>query len=257
MNKDGFLDRWSQRKLAVEQENADADEAVVVEISDPAPIDEEQGALRQEGEADLIESEIGDDVEGEGEGEEQEPHPAEGIDIDELEYDSDFTVFMNDKVPEKLRRMALRKLWRSNPILANLDGLNDYDEDFTDAATVFINSAGDVISGVRDQFWDDKQIAEGKDKIGADESDEEEEETAEADENETEDIDDTEVVESGDAEVENIEDADVEEIEDFDDMEIVQNDRGIDSDQNTEEAEETQEVEDSDKSKTNPGPKSV
>ena len=29
-----------------------------------------------------------------------------------------------------LRRLALRRLWRSDPVLANLDGLNDYDEDF-------------------------------------------------------------------------------------------------------------------------------
>ena len=38
-------------------------------------------------------------------------------------------------VPEVLRRQALRKLWRLNPVLANLDGLNDYDEDFTLATT--------------------------------------------------------------------------------------------------------------------------
>jgi hypothetical protein len=39
-------------------------------------------------------------------------------------------------VPEQLRKRALRKLWRLNPVFANLDGLNDYDEDFTDAAAV-------------------------------------------------------------------------------------------------------------------------
>jgi len=38
-------------------------------------------------------------------------------------------------VPERLRRRALRQLWRLNPVLANLDGLNDYDGDFTNAAT--------------------------------------------------------------------------------------------------------------------------
>jgi hypothetical protein len=29
----------------------------------------------------------------------------------------------------------MRQLWRLNPVLANLDGLNDYDGDFTNAAT--------------------------------------------------------------------------------------------------------------------------
>ena len=43
--------------------------------------------------------------------------------------------FMAQAVPEYLRRRALRALWKSNPALACLDGLNDYDGDFTNAAT--------------------------------------------------------------------------------------------------------------------------
>jgi len=50
---------------------------------------------------------------------------------------SDFKPFMASDVPDYLRRFALRRLWRSNPVLANVDGLVDYGEDFTDAATVF------------------------------------------------------------------------------------------------------------------------
>ncbi|MDX1576289.1 MAG: DUF3306 domain-containing protein, partial [Kiloniellales bacterium] len=57
-------------------------------------------------------------------------------DIESLDETSDFAPFMAEGVPEILRRRALRKLWRLNPVFANLDGLNDYDEDFTDAATV-------------------------------------------------------------------------------------------------------------------------
>ena len=55
---------------------------------------------------------------------------------DTLTEEADFTVFMNEAVPEALRRRALRRLWRLNPLYANLDGLNDYDQDYTDAATV-------------------------------------------------------------------------------------------------------------------------
>lgn len=51
-------------------------------------------------------------------------------DIESLTYESDFTVFLREAVPEELRRLALRKLWRSSPVLANLDGLNDYDLDY-------------------------------------------------------------------------------------------------------------------------------
>jgi hypothetical protein len=60
-------------------------------------------------------------------------------DPDTLEAGDDFTAFMARAVPERLRRRALRRLWLTNPALANLDGLLDYGEDFTDAATVIDN----------------------------------------------------------------------------------------------------------------------
>jgi hypothetical protein len=56
------------------------------------------------------------------------PDPAE------LRAGDDFAAFMAREVPERLRRRALRALWRSNPVLACLDGLNDYDEDYRTAA---------------------------------------------------------------------------------------------------------------------------
>ncbi len=52
-------------------------------------------------------------------------------DIDSLTAESDYTAFMGEGVPEHLKRLALRKLWRSDPVLANVDGLVDYGEDFT------------------------------------------------------------------------------------------------------------------------------
>lgn len=58
-------------------------------------------------------------------------------DPDLMQAGDDFAAFMQAAVPERLRRRALRRLWRSNPVLANLDGLVDHGEDYTDAATVF------------------------------------------------------------------------------------------------------------------------
>lgn len=58
-------------------------------------------------------------------------------DPDDMGAGDDFTAFLKNTVPERIRRRALRKLWLSNPVLANLDELVDYGEDFTDAATVF------------------------------------------------------------------------------------------------------------------------
>ena len=52
-------------------------------------------------------------------------------DPQDLRPGDDFTAFLKKEVPERLRRLALRKLWLSDPLLANVDGLVDYGEDFT------------------------------------------------------------------------------------------------------------------------------
>ncbi|WP_231582004.1 DUF3306 domain-containing protein [Puniceibacterium sp. IMCC21224] len=56
-------------------------------------------------------------------------------DPESLKLGDDLTAFLKKEVPERLRRRALRRFWRTNPVLACLDGLNDYDGDFTNAAT--------------------------------------------------------------------------------------------------------------------------
>ena len=56
--------------------------------------------------------------------------------VDGLGKDSDYTPFLEEGVPEKLARAAMRKLWRSDPIFAFRDGLDDYDEDFTIIETI-------------------------------------------------------------------------------------------------------------------------
>ena len=50
--------------------------------------------------------------------------------IESLDASSDFTVFMRPGVPENLRTLALRKLWRFDPIFSKLDGLVEYGEDY-------------------------------------------------------------------------------------------------------------------------------
>ena len=49
--------------------------------------------------------------------------------MDTLSADSDFAPFMSVKVPEFIRRKALRVLYQSHPILGFRDGLNEYDLD--------------------------------------------------------------------------------------------------------------------------------
>src|SRR4051812_12203351 len=56
--------------------------------------------------------------------------------LDSLTRDSDFTVFLDQRVDPLLRRQALRRLWRLEPALCRSDGLVEYNEDFSDAAKV-------------------------------------------------------------------------------------------------------------------------
>lgn len=59
-------------------------------------------------------------------------------DPDTLDAASDFSVFMRPGVPPELRRRALRRLWRIDPIIATPDCIDDYYivNDFSDASTV-------------------------------------------------------------------------------------------------------------------------
>lgn len=87
------------------------------------------------------------------------PFDADSLpDIDSLTVESDFTQFLRKEVPKTLQRKALRKLWTSDPVFACLDGLNDYEEDFTDAATVVegMKSSYQVGRG----FLTDEELAE-------------------------------------------------------------------------------------------------
>jgi len=78
--------------------------------------------------------------------------PADGADaqslppVESLDKDSDFTPFLADGVPEDLARAALRKLWHSDPEFAVLDGLNDYDEDYTIVKEI-VSAVAEVLSG--------------------------------------------------------------------------------------------------------------
>jgi hypothetical protein len=56
-----------------------------------------------------------------------------------IDSPDDIREFLNAPVSKGLKTRAWRRLWRLNPVYARLDGLVDYGEDFTDAATVVEN----------------------------------------------------------------------------------------------------------------------
>lgn len=69
-------------------------------------------------------------------------------DPDTLKPGDDIVRFMARAVPERIRQRALRKLWRLNPVLANLDGLNDYDGDFTGVSSAPVLTTYQVGKGL-------------------------------------------------------------------------------------------------------------
>lgn len=106
---------WARRRAGVEAEEA----------AERAVLEAEALAAEQAGREEKSDAEILAEL--------NLPEP------ESLSVGDDFSGFMQAAVPDRLRRRALRVLWRSNPVLANVDALVDYGEDFTDSATVIEN----------------------------------------------------------------------------------------------------------------------
>lgn len=131
--EEGALSRWSRLKREAASATRKSPENVRTEEETAAPIEPEA-----EGPA------------GNEAGAEEDAVSIEDLpDVETLDYDSDFSAFLRAGVPEELRRLALRKLWRSSPVLANLDGLNDYDWDFRKGW-----SLGDTVRAVTPEVAD-------------------------------------------------------------------------------------------------------
>lgn len=105
-------DFWARRKAAVQAE-ADAD----LRAAEGAEIAARDAELEQKSDEELLQDLGLPDPDSLGEGD-------------------DFKVFLAKTVPARIRSRALRRLWLTNPVLANVDGLVDYGEDFTDGAKV-------------------------------------------------------------------------------------------------------------------------
>lgn len=75
--------------------------------------------------------------------------PADLPDVGELGPEADFRPFLKRSVAPALRRLALRRLWQSDPVLANLDGLNDYDEDFASLHRTGAEAIADAVRSGR------------------------------------------------------------------------------------------------------------
>ena len=93
---------------------------------------------------------------------------AEAIDVDALRPGADVSAFLREGVPDALRRRALRTMWRSDPVFANVDRLCDYDDDFRDPKMVLETLQSAWQAGRGYLFPEDDAEADTEDDAEAD-----------------------------------------------------------------------------------------
>ena len=156
----GFLSRWSARKNQIAKGEDVPDEVPAPEIAEDAVIEDEEDAALTD--AELLKKYDLPDPEA-------------------VTEESGLEQFLNGKgLPGRVRQMALRRLWRLNPLFGVVDDMVEYGEDYTDAATVVegMKTAYTVGKGYA------KEVVEPEDSEAMEDDAEAEEGDAEANEGE-------------------------------------------------------------------------
>lgn len=179
-----FFGRWSYRKaMAEEEKNTEQSRALKEEYKNTNALDDSTDSELHSAMSAHITTEPEAISPEEAEEMSRNLAVAEAVDLDTLDYKSDYQVFFKKGVPEQLKNLAMRKLWISNPVLANVDGLNDYDENFADPALNTFKSIWDVGKGY---LTDEDKHTPVKEAVSslADPEEKHAEETAELSQNE-------------------------------------------------------------------------
>jgi len=147
----GFLQRWSKRKAAVSNDNP--------ALADEQSLDDENQALAEEKlpEASLEAGEDDENLTDEDLCAKYElTHPDQCDDPEQLDD------FFNRPLPDRLKQLAMRRMWRLNPLFRFADEMVEYGENYTDAATVLpdMQSAYKVGKGYFDKLMAEKADAE-------------------------------------------------------------------------------------------------
>ena len=126
-SNEGFMSRWSKRKsnLKDDQEN-EKNLKGKTELQE-SNVNEQKTVIKEE----VDESQYSDLNDQELLEKFKLPNP------EKIKKEKGLDLFFKDGVPDRLRQIALRRVWKLNPIIRFADAeINDYHEDFTDAATV-------------------------------------------------------------------------------------------------------------------------
>ena len=137
-----FLSRWAKRKAGKQAEVDGLEEVAQTEQVDATGETEEEAALSDEELCARYEL----------------PDPENCTDSEQLDG------FFDGQVPDRLRQLAMRRLWRLNPLFRFADEMVEYGEDFTDAATVIPNmqTAYKVGKGYMDKLLAEQEQADAE-----------------------------------------------------------------------------------------------
>ncbi len=139
-NDASFLSRWSKRKSESKEvsSKSEQNENNTVDVKDEL-IEEEKKLSNDE--------------------------LAEKYDVtnpEKIDNSLDLRNILKENIPDRLKQLALRKLWKLVPAYGEISELVEYGEDFTDAATVIENLQTSYIVG---KGYIDKVVEKSKDLI--------------------------------------------------------------------------------------------
>jgi len=131
-NNESVLSRWSRRKLETQQAQTDIDR----------PMQQAQTDIDRPMPQAVAEENVEQPVSALADQDESQPllTDADMPALESLDEDSDYSGFMSAGVSDKLRKLALRKLFMA-PVFNIRDGLDEYDEDYT-----YFEKLGDIVT---------------------------------------------------------------------------------------------------------------
>ena len=124
---EGFMSRWSKRKSNLKHDQGNEKNLKGKTELQESNVNEQKTVIKEE----VDESQYSDLNDQELLEKFKLPNP------EKIKKEKGLDLFFKDGVPDRLRQIALRRVWKLNPIIRFADAeINDYHEDFTDAATV-------------------------------------------------------------------------------------------------------------------------
>lgn len=126
-SNEGFMSRWSKRKSNLKHDQGNEKNLKGKTELQESNVNEQKTIIKEE----VDESQYSDLNDQELLEKFKLPNP------EKIKKEKGLDLFFKDGVPDRLRQIALRRVWKLNPIIRFADAeINDYHEDFTDAATV-------------------------------------------------------------------------------------------------------------------------